>query len=138
MYIYFLHSGCVNSSLMFLWDLKVPLKIKYFMWLILHGKILTRSNLSPRSWKGLYHVRSVLIIWKLLIICFLLVFICRNFRLILIRIIVLMLGSGYVGIWMFFKGFNAIIDFISYFSNFLDPLELAQSNDLFAIGDDVF
>jgi zinc-binding in reverse transcriptase len=52
MYIFFLHSGCVNSSLMFLWDLKVPLKIKYFMWLILHGKILTRSNLSHRGWKG--------------------------------------------------------------------------------------
>lgn len=34
------------------WKLKVPLKIKVFMWLISKNSILTRDNLLHRGWKG--------------------------------------------------------------------------------------
>jgi zinc-binding in reverse transcriptase len=40
------------SSLFYLWELKLPLKIKYFIWIVLHGKILTRANLFKRGWRG--------------------------------------------------------------------------------------
>ncbi|KAG8060373.1 hypothetical protein GUJ93_ZPchr0002g26796 [Zizania palustris] len=34
------------------WGLKVPLKIKIFLWLAYKNKILTRDNLVKRGWKG--------------------------------------------------------------------------------------
>jgi hypothetical protein len=36
----------------FLWKTRLPHKIKVFLWLVLHNKILTRDNLRKRSWKG--------------------------------------------------------------------------------------
>ncbi|KAG8045329.1 hypothetical protein GUJ93_ZPchr0008g13376 [Zizania palustris] len=34
------------------WDLRIPLKIKLFLWLTLKNKILTKDNLLKRGWKG--------------------------------------------------------------------------------------
>jgi zinc-binding in reverse transcriptase len=34
------------------WNLPIPLKIKVFMWLVMHNRILTRNNLRMRDWLG--------------------------------------------------------------------------------------
>lgn len=34
------------------WKLKVPLKIKIFLWYLQKGVILTKDNLLKRRWKG--------------------------------------------------------------------------------------
>ena len=34
------------------WKLKVPLKIKIFMWYLRRGVLLTKDNLTKRNWKG--------------------------------------------------------------------------------------
>ena len=34
------------------WKLKLPLKIKVFMWYLYKGVILTKDNLARRQWKG--------------------------------------------------------------------------------------
>ncbi|WVZ67110.1 hypothetical protein U9M48_016237, partial [Paspalum notatum var. saurae] len=36
----------------FVWQLKVPLKIKIFIWLLFRGVILTKDNLIRRHWQG--------------------------------------------------------------------------------------
>lgn len=45
-------SQCVIFSNKFLWKVKIPLKIKTFLWLMLKDSILTRDNLWRRGWKG--------------------------------------------------------------------------------------
>jgi hypothetical protein len=35
-----------------IWRLKVPLKIKAFIWLIVKNRILTKINLAKKGWKG--------------------------------------------------------------------------------------
>jgi hypothetical protein len=35
-----------------IWKLKVPLKIKIFLWCMQQGVILTKDNLSKKFWKG--------------------------------------------------------------------------------------
>ena len=35
-----------------LWKIKVPLKIKIFLWYLRQGVILTKDNLAKRQWKG--------------------------------------------------------------------------------------
>jgi len=35
-----------------LWKIKVPLKIKFFLWYLRQGVILTKDNLAKRQWKG--------------------------------------------------------------------------------------
>ena len=35
-----------------LWRLRIPLKVKAFIWLVIKGRILTKDNLSRRGWKG--------------------------------------------------------------------------------------
>jgi len=35
-----------------LWKLKIPLKVKVFIWLLHHGVILTKDNLAKRNWQG--------------------------------------------------------------------------------------
>ncbi|KAG8086542.1 hypothetical protein GUJ93_ZPchr0010g7976 [Zizania palustris] len=35
-----------------IWDLKVPLKVKVFLWLASRNKILTKDNLLKKGWKG--------------------------------------------------------------------------------------
>ena len=34
------------------WKLKIPLKVKFFIWLLHHGVILKKDNLAKRNWKG--------------------------------------------------------------------------------------
>jgi hypothetical protein len=36
----------------FLWKTRLPHKIKDFLWLVLHKKILNKDNLAKRNWKG--------------------------------------------------------------------------------------
>lgn len=36
----------------FLWKIKVPAKIKVFMWLANMKSILTRDSLAKKGWKG--------------------------------------------------------------------------------------
>jgi hypothetical protein len=36
----------------FLWKMKIPLKIKIFMWFLNNKVILTKDNLAKRKWKG--------------------------------------------------------------------------------------
>jgi hypothetical protein len=35
-----------------LWKLKIPLKIKVFMWYLKRGVTLTKDNLARRNWPG--------------------------------------------------------------------------------------
>ena len=35
-----------------IWKLKLPLKIKIFMWYLIKGVTLTKDNLARRRWKG--------------------------------------------------------------------------------------
>lgn len=39
-------------KLIHIWKIKVPLKIKVFMWFVHKGVILTKDNLAKRRWKG--------------------------------------------------------------------------------------
>jgi len=39
----------INKSV---WKLKIPLKVKIFIWLLHRGVILTKDNLAKRNWKG--------------------------------------------------------------------------------------
>jgi hypothetical protein len=41
-----------GRSDMTIWKLKVPLKIKIFMWYLKRGVVLTKDNLIRRNWKG--------------------------------------------------------------------------------------
>jgi hypothetical protein len=36
----------------YIWKMKVPLKIKIFMWFIHRKEILTKYNLKKRNWEG--------------------------------------------------------------------------------------
>jgi zinc-binding in reverse transcriptase len=49
MYLFFMNTGFSNITLLSFWDLKLSLKIKCFMWLVLHEKILTISNFIHRG-----------------------------------------------------------------------------------------
>jgi hypothetical protein len=42
----------VNSYDTLIWKLKLPLKIKVFMWYLYKGVILTKDNLARRQWQG--------------------------------------------------------------------------------------
>lgn len=46
-----LKAGCMVGY-RFLWQLKLPLKIKIFLWLMLKNSILTKDNLLRRGWAG--------------------------------------------------------------------------------------
>jgi zinc-binding in reverse transcriptase len=47
----FLNSGEIHYYLTkSVWTLKIPLKVKLFLWLALHNRIFTRDNLSKRGW----------------------------------------------------------------------------------------
>ena len=39
----------------FLWKIKVPAKIRFFLWLMVRKNVLTRDNLLKRGWKGDKH-----------------------------------------------------------------------------------
>lgn len=50
----YLHLVRINCGFpqKFLWKIKVPAKIKFFLWLLNRKSILTRDNLLKRGWKG--------------------------------------------------------------------------------------
>jgi hypothetical protein len=35
-----------------MWRMKIPLRIKIFMWYLKHGVVLTKDNLVRRNWSG--------------------------------------------------------------------------------------
>ena len=45
-------NGTSDIQSMFIWKLKIPLKIKIFLWYVLRGVIVTNDNLTKRNWKG--------------------------------------------------------------------------------------
>lgn len=45
--------GAISSKLPFLWNLKILLRVKLFLWLAARNKILTADNLLKRGWQGL-------------------------------------------------------------------------------------
>ncbi|WVZ73514.1 hypothetical protein U9M48_021813 [Paspalum notatum var. saurae] len=51
MYSALVQEGCASRKNLF-WALKVPLKIKIFLWFLKRGVVLTEDNLSKRQWKG--------------------------------------------------------------------------------------
>ena len=48
MYMYLMASR-VDLSYKFLWDLKIPSKIKVFCWLIVENRVLIRENVRNRG-----------------------------------------------------------------------------------------
>jgi hypothetical protein len=49
----FLTHGCVsNRFAMKIWKCRVPLKIRIFLWQLLHDRIQTAQQLKARQWKG--------------------------------------------------------------------------------------
>jgi hypothetical protein len=51
-----MYADLMNGHTVFLrkyiWKLKVPLKVKIFMWFLYHKVILTKDNLAKRNWNG--------------------------------------------------------------------------------------
>jgi zinc-binding in reverse transcriptase len=47
-----MNGGCLNYSMIYLWELKSSLKVHYFLWFVLQNKILTTDNLCRRGWVG--------------------------------------------------------------------------------------
>jgi zinc-binding in reverse transcriptase len=67
----FLNSGGVHIRLTIsVWILKIPLKVKLFLWLAIKNRILTKDNLIKRGWHGSILVHSALLM-NLLITYFL-------------------------------------------------------------------
>jgi hypothetical protein len=50
MYFLLMNVPLVNHNT--LWRLKLPLKIKFFLWYLGRGVILAKDNLAKRGWKG--------------------------------------------------------------------------------------
>jgi zinc-binding in reverse transcriptase len=44
--------GITDNSADLWWNLFIPLKVKVFMWLVMHNRILTRDNLRRGGWVG--------------------------------------------------------------------------------------
>jgi hypothetical protein len=51
--------GDTGGSNKKIWKVKIPLKIKIFMWLMNQNTILTKDNLLKRNWQGDQHLNSV-------------------------------------------------------------------------------
>uniref|UniRef100_A0A452XFK8 Reverse transcriptase zinc-binding domain-containing protein n=1 Tax=Aegilops tauschii subsp. strangulata TaxID=200361 RepID=A0A452XFK8_AEGTS len=51
MYVDVINSSLIPSS-KHVWAVKVPLKIKVFMWFVHKQVILTKDNLTKRNWTG--------------------------------------------------------------------------------------
>ena len=51
MYLELINSGSIPKSI-HIWKLKVPLRIKFFMWFVHKQVILTKDNLLKRRWVG--------------------------------------------------------------------------------------
>ncbi|XP_066160362.1 uncharacterized protein [Oryza sativa Japonica Group] len=51
MYLASISNGYIDRN-KFIWKLKMPLKIKIFMWYLLKGVVLRKDNLARRNWNG--------------------------------------------------------------------------------------
>ena len=51
MYEFLINQGTPFGN-KFIWKLKIPLKIKNFIWYLQRGAILTKDNLAKRNWTG--------------------------------------------------------------------------------------
>ncbi|OAY75681.1 putative ribonuclease H protein [Ananas comosus] len=49
---FLMFDGINNCNLPFLWNLKIPLRVKIFLWLADRNKLLTADNLRKRGWHG--------------------------------------------------------------------------------------
>jgi hypothetical protein len=45
-------NGQIRYLLKYIWKIKIPLKIKIFMWFLSKKVLLTRDNLAKRNWNG--------------------------------------------------------------------------------------
>lgn len=45
-------SGISRNRYVLLWALPLPPKIRIFMWLVMHNRILTKNNLYKKGWRG--------------------------------------------------------------------------------------
>jgi hypothetical protein len=52
-----MYQAILDSDLMphniYLWKVKIHLKIKVFLWLLYREEILTKDNLVKRNWRGI-------------------------------------------------------------------------------------
>ncbi len=55
MYLFLQDSGVVDGRFDQLWKLKIPLKVKIFVWLVLRRRVLTVDLLLKRGWSGVDH-----------------------------------------------------------------------------------
>jgi zinc-binding in reverse transcriptase len=51
-YEWLMYRGMTSPSADIWWVLPIPLKVKVFMWLVCHNRILTKDNLHKRGWDG--------------------------------------------------------------------------------------
>jgi hypothetical protein len=51
MYLALVNNGSVIRNTL-IWKLKIPLKIKKFMWYMQKEVVLTKDNLAKRNWNG--------------------------------------------------------------------------------------
>lgn len=51
MYVALINNGYIERNKI-IWKLKIPLKIKIFMWYLLKGVVLTKNKLARRNWNG--------------------------------------------------------------------------------------
>lgn len=47
-----IRSELANVPYRFLWKVRIPQKIKIFLWLIIRNRILSKGNLKNRNWRG--------------------------------------------------------------------------------------
>lgn len=52
MYSWLEYGGFLNSDYKSIWNAKIPLKVRIFLWLAKQNRILTRDNLNKRGWTG--------------------------------------------------------------------------------------
>lgn len=52
LYKFLNHRGIVHAHAMLWWNLPLPPKIRIFMWLTFHNRILSKVNLRQRGWEG--------------------------------------------------------------------------------------
>jgi hypothetical protein len=55
-YVHSLYMALINNGMVetnkIVWKIKIPLKIKIFMWYMQKGVVLMKDNLTRRNWKG--------------------------------------------------------------------------------------
>lgn len=52
LYTFLQDSGVTETKLVPIWKIKIPLKVKFFCWLVVRRKVLMKDNLLKRGWLG--------------------------------------------------------------------------------------